>query len=81
MLYLGIDQHRRRLTVNFRDKSGTVVPKRLVGIRWEKVRGFLRDVQVHPFFPFFDVYVASLQSRAESGGSSDRRAETRPHFR
>lgn len=44
MLYLGIDQHRRQLTVNVRVEDGEVVLKRQVSTRWEKVRAFFADL-------------------------------------
>lgn len=40
MLYLGIDQHKRQLTVNVRGEDGSVVLKRQVSTEWEKVRAF-----------------------------------------
>jgi transposase len=45
MLYLGIDQHRKQLTVNIRDEQGEVVGKRQVSTRWERVRAFFEDLQ------------------------------------
>jgi transposase len=41
MLYLGIDLHRKQLTVNLRDEEGDVVLKRQVSTQWEKVLQFL----------------------------------------
>jgi transposase len=52
MLYLGIDQHKRQLTVNLRSEDGTVILKRQVSTDWEKVRAFFAD----------------LAERARSGG-------------
>jgi transposase len=52
MLYLGIDQHRKQLTVNLRDEEGNVVVARQVSTEWERVRAFL----------------AELRERAESAG-------------
>jgi transposase len=46
MLYVGIDQHRKQLTVSVRDESGDVALRRQVSTQWEKVRTFfsaLRD--------------------------------------
>lgn len=40
MFYLGIDQHKRQLTVNLRGEDGSVVLKRQVSTEWEKVRAF-----------------------------------------
>lgn len=44
MLYLGIDQHKRQLTVNLRNEDGTVILKRQVSTEWEKVRAFFADL-------------------------------------
>jgi transposase len=44
MLYLGIDQHKRQLTVNLRGEDGAVVLKRQVSTQWEKVRAFFADL-------------------------------------
>ena len=44
MLYLGIDQHKRQLTVNVRTEDGTVILKRQVSTQWEKVRTFFADL-------------------------------------
>jgi transposase len=45
MLYLGIDQHRKQLTVNLRDEQGDVVLRRQVSTRWERVRAFFEDLR------------------------------------
>jgi len=44
MLYLGIDQHKRQLTVNLRGEDGEVILKRQVSTQWEKVRAFFADL-------------------------------------
>jgi len=44
MLYLGIDQHKRQLTVNLRGEDGTVILQRQVSTQWEKVRAFFADL-------------------------------------
>jgi transposase len=44
MLYLGIDQHKKQLTVNVRSEDGTVILKRQVSTQWEKVRAFFADL-------------------------------------
>jgi transposase len=44
MLYLGIDQHKSQLTVNLRGEDGSVILKRQVSTRWEKVRAFFADL-------------------------------------
>jgi len=45
MLYLGIDQHRKQLTVNLRDEQGDVILKRQVSTEWARVRSFLEEVR------------------------------------
>jgi transposase len=45
MLYLGIDQHRKQLTVNLRDEEGTTLVRRQVSTEWGRVRAFLEEVQ------------------------------------
>jgi len=46
MLYLGIDQHKRQLTVNLRSEDGSVILQRQVSTVWEKVRAFFADLAV-----------------------------------
>ena len=40
MFYLGIDQHRKQLTVNLRNEAGDIVLRRQVGTDWRKAREF-----------------------------------------
>ena len=44
MLYLGIDQHKRQLTVHLRSEDESVILKRQVSTQWEKVRAFFADL-------------------------------------
>jgi transposase len=44
MFYLGIDQHRKQLTVNLRNESGDVVLRRQVSTRTAKVEAFLLEL-------------------------------------
>ncbi len=44
MFYLGIDQHRKQLTVNLRNEAGDVVLRRQVSTNWPKVREFFADL-------------------------------------
>src|SRR5437016_4175324 len=44
MLYLGIDQHRKQLTVNLRNESGDVILRRQVSTRWALVRAFFAQL-------------------------------------
>lgn len=45
MLYLGIDQHRKQLTINLRDEAGDVILRRQVSTRWASVRSFFADLE------------------------------------
>ena len=45
MLYLGIDQHRKQLTVCVRNEQGDVIIRRQVSTEWKRVRAFLADIQ------------------------------------
>src|SRR4051794_334441 len=42
MLYLGIDQHARQLTISLRDESGDVLQARQVSTQPEKVNAFFQ---------------------------------------
>ena len=44
MLYLGIDQHRKQLTVCIRNEQGDVILRRQVSTQWERVRAFLAEI-------------------------------------
>ena len=45
MLYLGIDQHRKQLTVNLRNESGDIVLRRQVSTEWERVQAFFDELR------------------------------------
>ena len=45
MLYLGIDQHHKQITVSVRDEGGTVIQRRQVSTRPERARAFLDAVR------------------------------------
>ncbi len=45
MLYLGIDLHRKQMTVSLRNELGDVVIRRQVSTRWKKVDEFLEQVR------------------------------------
>jgi transposase len=45
MLYLGIDQHHKQITVSIREGAGAVILRRQVSTRPEKVRAFLEGVR------------------------------------
>jgi transposase len=44
MLYLGIDQHRKQLTVCVRNEAGDVIVRRQVSTEWERVRAFVAEI-------------------------------------
>lgn len=44
MLYLGIDQHRKQLTVSVRSEAGDVVLRRQVSTEWGRVRAFFDEL-------------------------------------
>ena len=44
MLYLGIDQHARQITVSLRDEQGDVVQARQVSTRPEKIQAFFQQL-------------------------------------
>ena len=44
MLYLGIDQHSKQLTISLRDEDGSVTRRRQVSTRPEKVETFLQEL-------------------------------------
>jgi transposase len=45
MLYLGIDQHRKQLTVSIRNEAGDVTLRRQVSTEWDRVRAFFEEVR------------------------------------
>jgi len=45
MLYLGIDQHGKQLTVNIRNEAGDVVLRRQVSTKWDRVREFFDELR------------------------------------
>ena len=45
MLYLGIDQHRKQLTVNLRNEVGDVIFRQQVSTQWVKVRAFFTELR------------------------------------
>jgi transposase len=43
MLYLGIDEHSKQLTVNARNEQGDSILRRQVSTQWERVRAFFAE--------------------------------------
>ncbi len=44
MLYLGIDQHARQITISLRDENGDVMQARQVSTQPEKVNAFFQQL-------------------------------------
>jgi len=44
MLYLGIDQHARQITISLRDESGDVLMARQVSTHPEKIQDFFQQL-------------------------------------
>ena len=59
MLYLGIDLHRKQMTVSLRNPNGDVLLRRQVSTRWPKVEEF-RD-QLHQALAAAEKYVAVVE--------------------
>ncbi len=45
MLFVGIDQHKRHLTICVRDEQGEIALRRQVSTKWEEVDRFLASLQ------------------------------------
>src|ERR1700722_6923413 len=45
MFYLGIDLHRKQMTISLRDGSGDVILRRQVSTRWSKLEEFRKQLQ------------------------------------
>ena len=45
MLYLGIDQHRKQLTVSLRNEAGDAVLRKQVSTEWGRVRAFFDELR------------------------------------
>jgi transposase len=45
MLYIGIDQHRKQLTVCVRNEEGDIVLRRQVSTEWKRVRAFWTEIR------------------------------------
>ena len=60
MLYLGIDQHARQITISLRDESGDVVQARQVSTQPDKVRAFSQQL-TRQRLPEGESFVAVLE--------------------
>jgi len=59
MFYLGIDLHRKQMTVSLRNESGDVLLRRQVSTRWSKVEEFRK--QLHETMTADEKYVAVVE--------------------
>jgi transposase len=59
MLYLGIDLHRKQMTVSLRNESGDVLLRRQVSTRWPKMEEFRK--QLHQAMAADEKYVAVVE--------------------
>jgi len=68
MLYVGIDLHRKQLTVCIREENGDITSRRQVSTRPHKIREFLEELKRHDFVVlleacgFEDWFIAILQN-------------------
>src|SRR5215467_13581327 len=60
MLYLGIDQHARQITISLRDEGGDVLQARQVSTQPEKVHAFFRQL-TRERLPAGESFVAVLE--------------------
>ena len=60
MLYLGIDQHARQITISLRDDSGDVVQARQVSTQPEKIHAFFQQL-TRERLPAGEAFVAVLE--------------------
>ena len=59
MLYLGIDLHRKQMTISLRNDDGDVTLRRQVSTRWPKLAEFRE--QLHQALADDDRYVAVVE--------------------
>jgi transposase len=59
MFYLGIDLHRKQMTISLRDGSGDVLLRRQVSTRWSKLEEFRK--QLHETMAADEQYVAVVE--------------------
>jgi transposase len=60
MLYLGIDQHARQITISLRDEQGDVLQARQVSTQPEKIQAFFQQL-TRQLLPANDSFVAVLE--------------------
>ena len=60
MLYLGIDQHARQITISLRDEHGDVVQARQVSTQPEKVQAFFQQL-TRERLPADESFIAVLE--------------------
>ena len=60
MLYLGIDQHARQITISLRDENGDVLQARQVSTQPEKINAFFQQL-TRERLPANEAFVAVLE--------------------
>src|SRR5262245_48981213 len=60
MLYLGIDQHARQITISLRDEQGDVLQARQVSTQPEKIQAFFQQL-TRERLPANEAFVAVLE--------------------
>ena len=74
MLYLGIDQHARQITISLRDENGDVLQARQVSTQPEKINAFFQRL-TRDRLQDGESFVAVLEVWANVRGRSARRFE------
>jgi hypothetical protein len=70
MLYLGIDQHARQITISLRDEQGDVLQARQVSTEPEKINAFFRQL-TRERLPVDTSFVAVLEVCGFDGSDID----------
>ena len=66
MLYLGIDLHRKQMTVSLRNEDGDVVLRRQVSTRWPKLEEFRANCS-KPWLPTRSTWRSSRSADFTTG--------------
>ena len=77
MLYLGIDQHARQITISLRDENGDVLQARQVSTQPEKINAFFQQL-TRECLHVNESFIAILEVCGFNIGSSRIRLSWRP---
>ena len=69
MLYLGIDQHHKQITISLRNDEGSVIQRRQVSTRPEKTRAFLEELRRQSGEEGFGVRLSHLRKNVAMIGT------------